>query len=277
MTAKSLLRDVLIRCMAPLSDRAYRERPRVRVISFHDIPERARDNFRDKVRWLSRNCDVVSLAAACDRPGLDERRLNVALTFDDGFEEHRTFVAPLLTELGLPATFFVPSGSIDLSPEGAERFAKDGLRRRGSFRFMGSSVLEELAGEPLFEVGGHTAGHVDLGQLTDEAGLTAEIVHDKAALEQVVGRPVRWFAFPFGTPENVSARALRAIEDAGYRAAFTIVPSFWSSGQDRYLVGRDCLSLEESDESWERLLRGGYDAISRMKYRRRLKVLERRR
>ena len=79
---------------------------------------------------------------------------------------------------------------------------------------------------------------------------------------------MRWFAFPFGSPQNLSARAVRSIAGAGYEAAFTILPGFWSSGHDPYAVGRDCLPLEADLSVWKAWLRGGYDSVSWAKRRR---------
>jgi hypothetical protein len=52
--------------------------------------------------------------------------------------------------------------------------------------------------------------------------------------------------------------------------AFTIVPAFWSRGDHPFLLGRDALSLDDATGSWQRFLRGGYDVLSELKYRRTL-------
>lgn len=267
MSAKRRVRDVLVHALAPLAERAYRERPRARVLSFHDVPERLQDEFARKLEWLAGTCRVVPLASIHARTDLDSSRLNVALTFDDGFREHATFVAPLLERLGLPATFFVPSGSLGLSGEAAAAFARGNLRRRGAFSFMDEADLASLSAEPLFEVGGHTVNHVDVAAVADPALLEQEIRDDKTALELLAGRELRWFAFPFGGPTHVAAPALSAIQDAGYLAAFTIVPAYWSAARNPYLVGRDCLELDAGEGLWWSWLRGGYDLVSRIKTR----------
>jgi len=264
VSLKQAARNSLIRAAAPLADLAYRERPRVRVIAFHDVPDR--DAFAAKMRRLAQEHNVVPLEAALNRMGLEKRRLNVALTFDDGFEEHLTVAVPVLRELGLPATFFVPSGSLDLTPPEADRFAGDALRRSRSIRFLRSRDLAAIAAEPGFEIGGHTTHHVDVGRLGPQE-VEPEVVEDKATLERLAGRPLRFFAFPFGSHANVSAEAVRAIADAGYQAAFTIVPGFWSRKRNPYVVGRDCLSADMDDGLWDAFLRGGYDAASALKYR----------
>jgi peptidoglycan/xylan/chitin deacetylase (PgdA/CDA1 family) len=271
---KTLLRDALIGAVAPLADAAYRERPRIRVISFHDTPVERKGELRDRLRGLRDRAAVVPLADAFARERLDAARLNVVLTFDDGLAEHHAVAAPVLDELGLAATFFVPTGALDLAGADAAAFSRDGLRRSRAFAFMTTGAVRELADHPSFDVGGHTHSHRDLGRDSDPE---LELVAPKRLLEEKTGQPVRWFAYPFGSPTHLSARSVEAIRAAGYETAFTIVPSFWSRTDDPFLLGRDALSLDDSPGSWERFLRGGYDALSGLKYRRTLARVRRER
>jgi peptidoglycan/xylan/chitin deacetylase (PgdA/CDA1 family) len=269
---KTLVRDTLIGAIAPLAESLYRERPRIRVLVFHDTPAALAGQLRERLLWLKDRAAIVALADAFERRQLDPDRLNVALTFDDGLEEHYTVAAPLLDALGLSGTFFVPSGAIDLDGAAAAEYSATRLRRQKTFAFMSSAELRELAAHPWFEIGGHTVSHPDLATVGDPA---PEVATSKHALEELSEHPVRWFAYPFGSPSNVSLRAADAIEQTGYLAAFTIVPSFWSRQDDPYLVGRDALSATDSQTSWERFLRGGYDTLSALKYRKALATLRR--
>jgi peptidoglycan/xylan/chitin deacetylase (PgdA/CDA1 family) len=245
------------------------------VISLHDVSPAAREPFVEKMKWLIESFNVVSLGTAYRRTDLDCHRLNVALTFDDGYREHSTFVAPLLQELDVPATFFVPSAALDLSDEQADRFSHDRLRRSRSFQFMTSEELKELAGHELFAVGGHTRTHADLGQIGQQDELDAEIIEDKRILEKITGQQLRWFAFPFGASKNATVQALHTLERSGYEVAFTIVPGFWSTKSTIHLVGRDALEPAADWRLWSASLRGGYDPISWLKHRRRLRALGR--
>ena len=272
MPLKTLVRDTLIGAVAPLADTLYRERPRIRVLVFHDTPAVLAGPLRERLLWLRDRAAIVALGDAFERRRLDPERLNVALTFDDGLEEHYAVAAPLLDELGLSGTFFVPSGAVDLDGTAAAEYSATRLRRQKTFSFMSSTELRELAAHPSFEIGGHTVSHPDLASVADPA---AEVGASKQALEDLSEQPVRWFAYPFGSPSHVSVRAVEAIEQTGYLAAFTIVPSFWSRQSDPYLLGRDALSATDSRESWERFLRGGYDTLSALKYRKALATLRR--
>jgi peptidoglycan/xylan/chitin deacetylase (PgdA/CDA1 family) len=271
--AKSSFRNRLIRTIAPFSDRAYTEKPRARVIVLHDIPPANYGLFEKKMRWLKERYRIVSLNDIEQRSGLDHYQLNVAVTFDDGFKEYATFVAPLLEKMQIPATFFVPSGALGLKDEAAKNFSLKCLRRSKPFEFLSEEQLNELVQNPLFEVGSHTISHTDLGVTIDDEQLKIEIISDKNTLEQITGKPVQRIAFPFGSYWNVSPQALKIIQEAGFRSAFTIVPSFYSRDRNSFLVGRDSLSINYEDRVWDGFLRGGYDAISFLKGYNRLKLL----
>jgi peptidoglycan/xylan/chitin deacetylase (PgdA/CDA1 family) len=48
---------------------------------------------------------------------LSAEKINVVITFDDGYKSWVTNVLPALKELELPATFFVSSGFVGLTKE----------------------------------------------------------------------------------------------------------------------------------------------------------------
>jgi len=245
------------------------------VIAVHDVSPASYDAFEKKMRWLLERFRLVSLSDIEQQSGLDIHRLNVAVTFDDAFKEHATFVAPLLSDMGIPATFFIPSGVIGLEGDAAKKFSLQRLRRSRSFEFMNEKELKSLSQSSLFEIGSHTTDHADLGIITDEEKLRYEILHDKNTLEDMTGKPVQRLAFPFGGYWNVSRQALNIIQAAGFRSAFTIVPSFWSRERNLFLVGRDSLSVELEDRVWNGFLRGGYDSFGFLKGRKKLQSLRR--
>jgi len=258
---KIKIRNALIYGIAPIADLVHWEKPRARIIDLHDVPEKWRDDFEKKMQWLKANFNMVSLENIYSGVGLDNSRLNIALTFDDGFKEHSTFVAPVLRRLSIPATFFVPSGAL----EATEKFGQENLKRHGVLEFMNHQDVRLLAQDPLFEIGGHTMRHTNLGQQLSAEELEEEIIQDKKNLENIIGKPINFFAYPFGSVKNTHINSISVIKKAKYKAAFTIVPSFWSADGNYYCAGRDSLSLNESVQLWNACFRGGYDAISRFK------------
>jgi peptidoglycan/xylan/chitin deacetylase (PgdA/CDA1 family) len=129
----------------------------------------------------------------------------VALTFDDGMEDNRSQLLPLLREYGLPATVYVSTGLI----------GKPNPWLPGA-RMMTADELRELA-EGGVEIGAHSVSHPDLSKLGYDECLR-EMLESREQLEGICGRPVRTFAYPFcgyGEP------AVRAARDAGFEAALT--------------------------------------------------------
>lgn len=228
-----------------------------RVIAFHDI--RDPETFRGKLEWLMRHYDIVSLEELLSRPL--GQRTQVAITFDDGYACWHELAAPILEDLKIPAVFFVCSGFVGLGDEKAKYFGLYYFHRQQELCPLTRNQLVDLANHPLFEIGSHTVHHIDLGQPLDEDTLIAEISMDKGQLENWTGTPVRWFAYPFGEPKNVSPRAVNFVKCAGFLAAFTLVPSYWKPDEDKFRVGRDSLGLAQPLWLWRAWLDGSYDSL----------------
>ena len=95
--------------------------------------------------------------------------------------------------------------------------------------------LRSLADDGI-EIGSHTVSHPHLTRL-DDATLRLELVDSRERVEDEIGRPCRFLAYPFGEEDG---RVRRAARDAGYEAAFALrtgrTPSIrsrfpdWASG-----------------------------------------------
>jgi peptidoglycan/xylan/chitin deacetylase (PgdA/CDA1 family) len=148
------------------------------------------------------------------------RRLAV-LTFDDGWRDGLTVVAPLLERLGLRASFYVCPG----------RWGTQHASVRGP---AGALLTRDEAGELHargMEIGSHTLSHPDMCAL-DDAALDAELRESRAAVEDVTGRPCRTFAYPFGLYDDRVKARVRA---TGYELAFAWGPR---RGWDPLAAGR---------------------------------------
>lgn len=70
----------------------------------------ARDKFIEHMRFVKANHNAISIDEALNGPWPD---FPIVITFDDGFENNYTEAAPILDELGIPATFYITSGMVD--------------------------------------------------------------------------------------------------------------------------------------------------------------------
>jgi peptidoglycan/xylan/chitin deacetylase (PgdA/CDA1 family) len=172
-------------------------------------PERLASQVRTLQRLGYRFMTADEVAAT----GRPQPRGTAVLTFDDGWRDALTIVAPLLSRLGVRATFYVNPGLW-----GAAHHLVPGAAGRLLDADEARAVVD--AG---MELGAHSMRHDDLRTLDDDA-LAADLRDSRAAVEAVTGRPCLTFAYPFGAHD---ARVRAATQAAGYRLAWAWLPGPW--------------------------------------------------
>lgn len=89
-------------------------------------------------------------------------------------------------------------------------------------------------------VGGHTRYHPQLS-LLDPEKQREEILGGKQELENILGVPVHYLAYPHGTPTDVNETTLLTTRQAGYEAAFSVEARTLSPQDDPFLLPRLCV------------------------------------
>lgn len=189
--------------------------------------------FARQVHWLRQRFDMVSLAEAQRRirAGFNERAC-VSITFDDGYAENCRFALPFLVRQQVPCTYFV-----------ATRHVFEGLPfphdvAQGN-RFPPNTLeqLREAASEGI-EIGAHTRTHADLGSVDDPQRLHDEVITAGEELQAALGRPVRYFAFPYGQFANLHPAAFQLAFEAGYEGVCSAYGGFNFPGDDAFHLQR---------------------------------------
>lgn len=189
--------------------------------------------FAQQIRWLASRFDMVSLEEAQRRMRAGENpRPAVHITFDDGYSENCREAIPLLVKMRIPCTYFVTVENLF----SGEPFAHD--RKRGH-RFAPNTVeqLRAMAGAGI-EIGAHTYTHADLGGRLDRDRLDREVVVAGRELQAAVGRPIRYFAFPFGQYMNLNSEVFRIARRAGYEAVCSAYGGYNFPGADPFHIQR---------------------------------------
>jgi peptidoglycan/xylan/chitin deacetylase (PgdA/CDA1 family) len=170
--------------------------------------------LRGQLRFLlSRGYAATTFTAAMlDPPG----RKTLAVTFDDAYRSVYELALPVLSELGVPGTVFVPTnfagGEAPMSWPGIDSWI--GGPHERELLCMSWEQMRRLA-EDGWEVGSHTCSHPHLSELDDEH-LRVELVTSRDACEQETGMPCTSLAYPYG---DYDRRVREAVTEAGYQVA----------------------------------------------------------
>ncbi|MBM4035208.1 MAG: polysaccharide deacetylase family protein [Planctomycetes bacterium] len=89
----------------------------------------------------------------------------------------------------------------------------------------------------LVTVGGHTRTHPWLSRLA-RAEAEDEILGSKARIEEMLGTPVRHFAYPFGSPESFTEETIEILKAGGFLSAATTGRSPCRPGMSPYALPR---------------------------------------
>lgn len=180
-----------------------------------------RELFRHFLHALSRTATLSSPTEAL-RLISQKSKAIVSLTFDDGFEDCYTIIAPVLEEFNLRAIFFVNPVSIGVSENQAQKLLLSSYNSRVKKKFLNSSQIIDLAQRGHL-IGSHTTSHLRLN-ISDVETLHREIVDSKNFIERLTGQECDHFAYPFGGQHDVSNEAIEMALKT-YRYVYSGFPS----------------------------------------------------
>lgn len=224
------------------ADRLLASPPGPRILIYHQVGvglgrqmEVSAEDFIWQLDWLERHRDVVSLGTALRRWGEPGSDRLVVISFDDGYRDTYTAAFPLLKERGLPFSLYLTSEAIGED----DRLTWD--------------QVGEMASTGLATLGGHTHGHIDLREASEDAVID-ELETSNVMIERQTGERPRHFAYPWGYwSPSADGAVRRAYESAvlGGRPAWRAQPF------DRHLIYRYPVQLSDGRRWFEARLRGG--------------------
>ena len=189
----------------------------VPIITYHSVdntpnylcPTVKVENFRRHMEFLkSKGFHIVTLDELVKgiREGKSLPRKSVVIAFDDGMDDNYAIAYPILKEYQFPAVMFVSSHFI----------GKDGYLTWNQLREMAKNGIT---------IGSHSRYHKHIPDLTVEEQ-QQEIFESKKMLEEKLGIPVDYIAYPFG---GFSDHIKDLVKAAGYKGACTT-----NRGRDRF-------------------------------------------
>jgi len=152
---------------------------------------------------------------------------SVVITFDDGFESVYEYAMPVLLQYGFPATIFLVTDYCNKTnawPSQPQHVTRRPL--------LSWSAIKEMSGAGV-TFGSHTRTHPDLRHVSKHQEIE-EIVGSKKALEDVIGRSVETFAYPYG----VWRKSTKQLVQEHFRLACTTTPNFVTAASDSFALER---------------------------------------
>lgn len=161
---------------------------------------------------------------------------SVVLTFDDGYDNFADQALPILARFGFKATVYAISGWLG---QPIQWYGQEPDRPRP--RLMDAGRLREIQAAGM-TVGSHTVSHARLAEVSP-AAQRRELHDSKAALEEVLGRPVTHLCYPFGSFDLEAVRTARA---AGYVSATTCLRGAATAADHPLVLPRKAISFGDS-------------------------------
>lgn len=209
------------------------------VVAFHRVSDLYRDPLTCSVEMFERFCEffrrhftVVPLSETVRRLERGEPLAGtLAVSFDDGYRDNFEFAAPVLSSLGLPATFFVVSDFL-----GTSTIAPWDRALTPAPAWMTWNEARQLH-DAGFTIGAHTRTHANLGEVFG-ARAEWEISGSKDEIEARLGTAVELFAYPFGRTEHLSEGNRELVRRAGFRCCASCFGGSNARGADSFRVRR---------------------------------------
>ncbi|MGI4762617.1 MAG: polysaccharide deacetylase family protein [Janthinobacterium lividum] len=176
--------------------------------------------FAEQMAWLAasglRVRPLAEALAALRQPGGAGPAPLVALTFDDGYHSLYTHARPILAQYGFAASLFLTVGAVGQPSYDGEpaEFARSAPR---GDRPLTWAELRELQATG-WAIEAHGCTHRPLAGLAP-ADVAQELSQSRAAIAHQLGQEAQYYAFPYGSYDR---RTLRALAGAGYAAGLSV-------------------------------------------------------
>ena len=129
----------------------------------------------------------------------------IMLTFDDTDLDQFTVAAPEMKKYGFKAVYFIMTVSIG---------------RMGKVKYMNSEQIKQLSDEGNV-IGSHTYDHKNVKKY-EAADWVTQIEKPTKRLEEITGKKIEYFAYPFGLWRK---EAIPELKKRGFKAAFILSTS----------------------------------------------------
>ena len=222
------------------------------ILMYHNVDEKAgfntvsAENFERQLRYVQQHWQLTDMDTYVRECRTNPRAATV--TFDDAYACIITHVLPIIQELDIPITVFVPVSHVGKSNTWDEHIADF-----KKINILSWDEIEKLSQHPLITFGSHGMSHTSFGNLSITQ-IESELKESKRILETHLQRKVDYFAFPYGQRKDFGCATPELLYEVGYKAAMTTLWKRNNLNENPYRLHRVEVRPTDSPEDFQRFV-----------------------
>lgn len=252
---RSFLRNIYLIIIGSL----VRPKPGIHIINSHFITPKENNIERDRLiydsylNYLHKYSKFITLDEAIDRilnNSIPKKEVLLAFTFDDGFEECYSIIAPLLEKYNAKGTFFINANYIDSDTSYQNEFNKrvDTYTKKP----MSWEQVKDLHNRGHI-IGSHNLDHSNFAEQSFN-NMVFQVSKNKEILEKKLNYKCCYFAWTYGQIKHFPRKALEITQkyheyifsDTNYKNYFSYnnsvinrrhIEPFWPKSHINYFLG----------------------------------------
>jgi poly-beta-1,6-N-acetyl-D-glucosamine N-deacetylase len=223
-----------------------------RILMYHSISNGVNDDpdrifsvtknlFLEHINILkNKKINFISLSEGLNV--INNNKLALSITFDDGFSDNLYKAAPILVQNKIPFTVFVCSDFV----------------KHNSVDYLTKDELVQLSQLPGVTIGSHGATHTPFNRLNNY-DLKEELISSKNYLEDICSKRIDAISYPHGAVNN---RIIDYATNAGYKFGGTSNFNINKNNANPMTLSRNVIMSYDNKWVFNQKLQGAYDWCS---------------
>ena len=222
------------------------------ILMYHNVDKKAgfntvsAENFARQLRYVKEHWLLTDMGTYVRECRTNPRVATV--TFDDAYSCITTQVLPIIQDLDIPITVFVPVSYI-----GKSNVWDEHISDYKKINILSWNEIEMLSQNPLVTFASHGMSHISLKNLS-KSQIESELRESKKILEQHLQKQIHYYAFPYGQRKDFGCASPELLHEVGYKAAMTTLWRRHNLNENSYLLRRIEVRPTDTLDDFQRYL-----------------------
>jgi peptidoglycan/xylan/chitin deacetylase (PgdA/CDA1 family) len=210
--------------------------------------------FERQIKFIKNHYDTFQLKNIFKNKG-KKSKINIAISFDDGFEDNFLFAFPILKKYKIPATFFITTAFV--------KHNKDITKNWHCYQGLKPLKINQIKkmSQQNMDFGAHTHTHPILTNISlSEA--EKEISKSKKILEKLLKKSINLFAYPKGQKNTFNEKIENILKKQGFKIACSTIWGTNNIYTNPFSLKRILVEPEDSLQDIRAKIEGKWDYIN---------------